>query len=184
MLENGGCYNTKKMGKLTAPRPNDDDDIFIHEILDQPVVPLYDKFYFVFKHCEISSQEVLDQTMVVLDAAHQYYSMYKDHEIYSQVVKIMDEILEKHLIGELSYEALKDSQATVEAIGIESAGDHMFATLGVYHVIDMIDTIEKDEQFQNVLDEAFFAIKNFIRLIVSRPDLKEKLLNDLKEFTS
>jgi hypothetical protein len=185
LIENGGCYDTNKMRVLTAPRPNDDDDIFVHEILDQPLVPLYDKYYIIFKLCEISPQDVLDRMIIVLDAAYQYYKEnYKDYDLYGEVVDIMHKILHDYLIDKLSYEELKDHQATIEAIGVESTADHRFATLGVYHFMDMVDAIEKDESFSNILEEAFYATKNFIRLLVSRPDLKEKLLKDLKEFTA
>lgn len=181
LIENNGCYPEKKMRKLTAPKPSDDDDISIHEVLEHPSVPLYDKYFVVYKLCEITPEDVFSLTLQVLDAAYQYY---KTLGINREIVEIIEDILKNYLVGMLQYKYVMEHKETLELIGNESDGDTRFICLGVYHFIDMIDTIEKEEPYGNTLEEAFNAIKNFIRLIVSRPDLKEQLLNDLKEFTS
>lgn len=200
MLENGGCYSENKMGKLTEPRPNLDDDIFIHEILDSPV-PLYDKYYFVFKHCEIETDDVLRQTLYFLTTA---YDHFKSHhfiewntsqgtvetpieEKSGDILKVIDNIFYlfvKNAEYSLSYKDLEDHKSTIEAIGVESSGDIKFLTMSIYAFIDMVDAIEQKEPFQNVLDEAFVVLKNITRFLVSRPDLKEKLLDNLKKFTA
>lgn len=178
LLQNGGCYNDNKMIKLTAPRLNEDDDIFILEILESPV-PLVDKYYFVIKHCELKNDKILDLMLHVTSKTMEHYESINHNdfdEIYETIKdsyripkKFNDEMVSLH-------DKLKD-------IGTESINDTKFIAHGLYHIVDLIDIINNKEHFKYVLDQSYFALKYFIKSMVSRQDLKDDLLKYLKNYT-
>ena len=179
LLQNGGCYNDNKMIKLTAPRLNKNDDIFIYEILDTSI-PLTDKYYFVIKHCNLKLSKISDLMIYVANTTLLHYNSIKPND--PRVEEIMESIRTQYLTPKTFNFEVIPLQDILKEIGSEAINDTKYVTQGLYHLIDLIDIINNKEDFKYVLDESYFSLKNLIKSLVSRNDLKEDLLEHLKIF--
>lgn len=180
LLQNGGCYNDQKMIKLTAPRLNDNDDIFIHEIIDAKI-PLADKYYFVIKHCELKNIEIGYLVLHVAEVAMIHYSTIESRDV--RVEEVMESIITNYTKPKRFKSKMVSLQEKLRDVGTVSVNDTKYIAQGLYHLIDLIEILISNEDFKYILDESYYSLKNLIKAIVSRNDLKDGLIKHLKEHT-
>lgn len=179
LIENRGCYKERRMNRL-IDHIDDSAEISIHQILKSPKVPLVDKYYFVFKNCEIENKEIIKLVIDFLLKTKEHYSNIKYNK---NLMDVIDLVLENYDDPEKFSIKVLNKKIDIEKIGLNTIDDEMYIAKGLYHVIDLIDVVNKDEGFVLLLGEAYHAIKAFDFAMVSRQDLLNDLFNNIIEYT-
>ena len=169
------CYNNKGMDKITSQIDGDKANI-IH-ILDLKF-PLLHKYWFIFNHCDLTNKQIANSVFYAALAAVDRYEELNPDDNY--VADILDILRDSYRSSKQLNTVMVSYKETLEDMVTGSIDDTKFILMGMIHMVDAIHSLNEDKETKEIINHMNSALSYFIKGLVSREDLKERLLNQLK----
>ena len=174
------CYNDKAISKVISMIANGDDTRTkgtVFEILDAKF-PTTDKYWFVLENCGATKKQMGE---LALNAASIAMIRYKELNPYDNyVVDILDILRDSYSTSKRLDTLMVSYKDGLQDIVTGSIDDTKYITIGMIHMLDVIHNINEDEDEGIIVNHINSAITYFDKGLVSRNDLKEELINELR----
>jgi hypothetical protein len=174
------CYNDKTMSKVISMITNGDytrTKGTVFEILDAKF-PTTDKYWFVLNNCGATKKQMGNLALNAASIALVRYEELNPDDNY--VVDILDILRASHLTSKRLNTLMVSYKDGLQDIVTESIDDTKYITIGMIHMLDVIHNINEDEDEGIIINHINSAITYFDKGLVSRNDLKEELINELR----
>jgi hypothetical protein len=174
------CYNDKTMSKVISMITNGDytrTKGTVFEILDAKF-PTTDKYWFVLNNCGATKKQMGNLALNAASIALVRYEELNPDDNY--VVDILDILRASHLTSKRLNTLMVSYKDGLQSIVTESVDDTKYIAIGMTHLMDAIHSINEKKETKEVIDYINSSMSYFIKGLVSRDDLKEELINELR----
>lgn len=176
------CYSDIAMNRIVSIITKDDDTknkATIFEILDVKY-PLIDKYWFIYNHCGLTSEQIADSILYGASTALIRYEELNPNDNY--ICDILDILRDSYVNSKRLDTVMVSYKDALQDIATESIDDTKYMAIGMIHMVDAIHSLNEDKDMNLIINHCNSALTYFIRSLVSRKDLKGKLLDYWKEF--
>ena len=175
------CYNDKTMSKIISMITNGDHTRTkgtVFEILDAKF-PTTDKYWFVLNNCGATKKQM---AVLSLNAASIALIRYEElNPNVDFVVNVLIDLVKASENSSKGFTKIVDSyKDELQKKIAESIDDTKYITIGMKHMVDVIDCIIRKEKKDIIINHINSAITYFDKGLVSRNDLKERLIDELR----
>jgi hypothetical protein len=159
---------------------NGDDTINKGSILDilDTNFPLVDKYWFIYNNCDLNRKQMADSILFTAQTTLIHYEELNPNDNY--IPDILNILRDSYVNSKSLKTVMVSYKDGLQDIVTESIDDTKYITIGMIHMLDVIHNINEDEDEGIIINHINSAITYFDKGLVSRNDLKEELINELR----